>query len=66
MIVAPPRPCSVCGKTTWRGDGVCDDCWKARQLIETSPGMAMLTKIVLDCEADWRLLDRIDWDQRAS
>lgn len=64
MIMSPGRPCSICRNTTWRGDGVCENCWKARQLIESSVGQAMLTKIVLDCEADWRLMDRIDHDQR--
>ncbi len=56
------KPCSVgCGTITSRADGVCETCWRARQLIETSVGAAAFTRIVLDCEKDWALMDRIDW-----
>lgn len=62
--MAPARPCSVCGKTTFREDGLCEDCWRARQAIEESLGQAVLAKLVLEAEAEWRMLDRIDNDQR--
>ena len=58
------QPCSVCGQTTYRADGICDGCWKARQVIEESVGRRELDALIEAMEEDWQLMDRIDWDQR--
>jgi len=59
----PTRTCSVpgCVVLTSRADGVCDSCWRARQFIEQSETQADLERFIRSCEADWRLMDRIDW-----
>ena len=57
--------CTVCAKVyTSRVDGLCDVCWQARKQIETSLGAAHFARIVIDCEKDWALMDRIDHAQR--
>ena len=61
--------CSVpgCEVITSRADGLCETCWRARQAIETSLGAATFHKIVLACEEDWALMNRIDddWARRS-
>ncbi len=58
------QPCSVCGATTYRTDGVCDSCWRKRAAIEESEIQAGFKALIEELEREWRLLDRIDWDQR--
>lgn len=60
----PTITCTVpgCDTITSRADGICEVCWRARQAIETSLGAATFHKIVLACEEDWALMNRIDDD----
>jgi hypothetical protein len=52
-----------CEVITSRTDGLCETCWRARQTVETSLGAATFHKIVIACERDWALMNRIDFDQ---
>jgi hypothetical protein len=56
--------CTTCTTVfTSRVDGLCDNCYQARQRIEVSETQAILARFVVDCEKDWTLMDRIDSNQ---
>jgi len=54
----------ACGQITYREDQVCETCWRRRKAIEDSDWQRDLASFVAELEREWRMLDRIDEDQR--